>query len=119
MADARGARLVQVCESLCDRLRRDVGLTAFRIELRRTTTPLVIAMHSTEPVAYDPRHAWMRPSPPARLEVEVREADRVLARVEIEDHERAEYSESARAASERIAGEYASQLSSLLSAAES
>lgn len=117
MAESHGPRLVQACEALCERLRRDVGLTDFRIELRRAPTPLVISLHSREPVPFDPREAWMRPVP-AQLGFDVRAPSGVVARVVIEDGRRTEYPETAKTACERIAGEYVGTFEALLVASE-
>ena len=114
MAEGHGVRLVQLCESLCERLRTEVGLTEFRIEIPRESTPLVISLRSSEPLRYDPRHEWLRDAP-ARLTFDVPAGggDRV-ARVEIEDARRTAYPPEANALCERIASEYDDAFRSLL-----
>lgn len=113
MAEGQGVRLVQLCESLCERLRTEVGLTEFRIEIPRETTPLVISLRSSEPLRYDPRHAWLRDAP-ARLAFEVPAGSDRVARVEIEDARRTSYPPEASALCERIASEYDDAFRSLL-----
>lgn len=115
MANQAAPRLIETCESLCEQLRRTVGLTAFRVELARPTTPLVISVRSDQPVgAYDPRHDWMRPKRPARLELPLLDGTRMLGTVSIEDLRRESYPADALALSERIVAMYARELGGLL-----
>lgn len=110
MVEAPGTRLLTTCESLCDRLRRSVGLTTFRIEVERPIRPLVVSLRAPDGMSStDPRHEGTRP-PAARLDLTVRHDRRVLAHVRIEDEEHARYSEDARATCERIVAEYAPEL---------
>lgn len=116
--DASGRRLLEVCGSFYERLRRSVQLTFFRIELQHEKAPLVVSLHSPDALAWpDPRHDWMRAGP-ARLECVIRGDDqRVLAYLLIEDDRRVRYPEDARTTCERIAGDYRSELGELLSPA--
>lgn len=115
MSEPGGGRLIRACETLCDELRRRIGLTAFRIELERPTTPLVISLRGQDVLTSpDQRHD---PRVPARIEVVVSDGDRRIATVRIEDAHRAEYPEEARAASHRIVVAYAPELSALLRSA--
>lgn len=114
VAGAFGARLVQTCESLSEELRRSVGLTLFRLEIERRTTPLIITLRASDPLRIDPRHEWMRSHAPATLERTLRHKDRRIASLRIEDQRRSEYPENAAAAVERILPRYAEELSRLI-----
>jgi hypothetical protein len=117
MSDEPGVLLVQACESLCERLYQSVGLTTFRIELRRDAMPLVVSLRKVaELVPDDPRHAWMLPPTPARLDVPVRHNGRLVAEVRIEDRRRAGYPPSAAATCEKLASEFAPLIEHLLTA---
>lgn len=114
MSELSGGQLIRACESLCDELRRRIGLTAFVIELNRPTTPLIVSLRSPDVLPpHDQRHDQRAP---ARIEVVVSDGDRRVATVRIEDASRAEYPEEARAACQRIAAAYAPELSALLAA---
>ncbi len=104
--------LLQVCDALCESLRLQVGLTTCRIHLIDSMSPRTIVMHSAEPIA------WVRPGGgavrPAHLAFAIRSADRLVANVEIEHAAKIDYPADACATCERIAAEYADQLSSSL-----
>jgi hypothetical protein len=115
MANQAAPRLVETCESLCEQLRRTVGLTSFRVELARAGAPLVVSLRSPEPAgAYDPRHEWMRPKLPAALEIPVQAGARKLGTVRIEDLRRERYPAEALAEGQRIVETYARDLAGLL-----
>ncbi len=109
-----GPDVLRICEALCERLRHDVGLTIFRIELPRPLTPLVVTMHSSEPVRWSPERQSTPLGAPARLEFAIHGDDRVVARVEIDDAERSEYPVAARSTCDRIAIDYADALRALI-----
>jgi hypothetical protein len=113
-----GVRLVQSCESLCDELRRTVGLTIFRIELARRTTPLVITLRSSVAASYDPRHEWMRPPVAARIELPLLDSGRPVGELRIEDERRGAYPAGALVEAERIAARYVSEIAGLIDAAQ-
>lgn len=101
----RSAGLVQACEELCDRLRAAVGLTTFRIVLMRADPPLVITLRGPDDqLYYAPRHDWMRPAVPARLEMHLDDGGRRLADVLIEDARRGAYTEDDRSRAEGVLG---------------
>lgn len=112
MSEPSDGRLIRACESMCDELRRRIGLTTFTIELERPTTPLVISLRGQDVLApHDQRHDSRAP---AHMEVHVGDGHRRLATVRIEDARRAMYPDEARAACERIAAAYAPELRALL-----
>jgi hypothetical protein len=115
MANPAGVRLVEACESMCDQLRTALGLTSFRIQLERRTTPLVVSLRPFEATAaYDPRHDRALLGTAAVLEIPVRDGPRVIGNVLIEDARRPGYPEDARHEGERIAALFAPELSGLL-----
>lgn len=113
MAIAIGARLVQVCEDLCEELRRSVGLTLFRIELDRRPIPLVVTLRPAEAHSPDPRHDWMRPLP-ATLESVLTHEGRRVGILRLQDARRSGYSPEALDALQRILPPYSSLLARLL-----
>jgi len=115
MANPAGVRLVQACESMCDQLRNTLGLTSFRIQLERRTTPLVVSLGTSQGTAtYDPRHDRALLGTAAMLEIPVRDGPRVIGSVRIEDARRGGYPDEARNEGERIAALFAPELSGLL-----
>lgn len=114
MAIALGARLVQTCEELCDELKRSVGLTSFRIQLDRRTTPLVVTLRPGGPPIPDPRHEWMRPPVPATLESILVDDGRRIGVVRLQDELRSSYPSEAVAELHRILPAYAAELARLL-----
>ncbi len=115
VAERTEARVITICESLCEDLRRRVGLTTFRIELQRPGVPLVVSLRAPDAVVARAalRDASMSP-PPARLETALHHKARHVATLWIEDERRGQYPDTARATCERIAGEYAPELDVLL-----
>lgn len=118
MASPSGARLVQTCESLCEELRRGVGLTLFRIELeRRTGPPLVVTLRTQDRIV-DPRHEWMRPAAPAILERPLVHDARRIGSLRIEDERRSDYPAETGASLERILRTYTAAFDELLERAQ-
>jgi hypothetical protein len=113
-----GVRLVQSCESLCDDLRRAIGLTLFRIELDRRATPLVITLRSRDPSPYDPRHTWMRPAVPARIQLLLLVGGRRVGELAVEDDRRATYPPEAYREAEHIAERYTNVIAGLINEAQ-
>lgn len=114
MSEPNGGRLIRACESMCDELRRRIGLTAFTIELDRPTVPLVISLRGDEGrTPHEQRHDRRAPS---RIEVVVNDGERRVATVRIEDAGRIEYPQEARVACQRIAAAYAPELRALIAA---
>lgn len=115
MANPAGVRLVQACESMRDALQQRLGLTSFRIELARRSTPLVVAFGSADPNArYDPRHDRAILGTAAQLELAIRDGERVIGNVVIEDARRSNYPDESRGEGERIAARFAPALRDLL-----
>lgn len=115
VADTTPARVIALCESLCETLRRRVGLTTFCIELQRPGTPLVVSLRVPDAaVARAALRDASMSAPPARLETALHHRTRLLATLWIEDERRGQYPDTARATCERIAGEYVRELDDLL-----
>ena len=114
MVVSAGARLVQTCESMCEELRRSVGSTLFRIELTRRPTPLVITLRSSDPLASDPRHEWMRCATRARIERPLVLRGRHVGRIRIDDERRSEYPADAVVRAETVITRYTPELAELL-----
>lgn len=115
MANPAGVRLVQACESMRDALQQRLGLTSFRIELARRSTPLVVSFGSADARArYDPRHDRAILGTAAQLELAIRDGGTVIGNVLIEDARRPQYPAESRDEGERIAARFAPELSGLL-----
>lgn len=106
--------MVQTCELLCEDLRRSVGLTLFRIELARRSTPLVITLRGGREPGLNQRHDWMRHGPPARIERSMTDQGRELASIRIEDEHRSEYPDDAGERVDTVIARYASEIAALV-----
>lgn len=118
MATSVGARLVETCESFCEELRRDVGLTLFRVELERRPSPLVVTLRTNAPPRVDPSGGPAVPADPASLERTLVADERVVGTLRIEDERRRAYPAEASETVERIIPSYARRLADLVERAQ-
>jgi len=94
MTRSRSSALLRAVDSLCDELQRRCGLTRFSIVIDRPSGPLTVTLEGHGPARTG--------TPVARLELELRDGDRRLGRVLLEDAFVSNYPDELRRAADDV-----------------
>ena len=91
MRRSRSSALLRAVDSLCAELQESCGLTRFSIVIERSSGPLTVTLQNQS-------HSSARAQAVARLELEVRDGERRLGEVLLEDSFAQSYPEEIRRA---------------------
>lgn len=108
MTRARSSPLLRAVDSLCEELQHRCGLTRFSIVIDRPSGPLTVTLQ-----AHGPSHTA---TPVARLELELRDGERRLGRVLLEDAFVSKYPDELRRAADDVLAKHIAALRDALPA---